>query len=323
MVAPTSAPIAKLGHVAIETTDLEESLWFFRDLIGLNVVEVVDDTAYLRAARDWEHHTLSITETGSQGVNHVAFRASSEEALEELAADLEGQGIDVEWKEAGTERGVGRLFRFVSPHDHHFEVYRDVERPEAPEDRRSKLKLRRYDPTDANLVNPQRLDHTHVQGPEGREQTDWIMDTFGMGLNEIFTKGDGKEWAWWLSSTPLPHDIAVHDDPDLPESEFHHLAYHLNHLEDLWNAADILSENGITVDAGPGRHAITYMDYLYVIEPASGVRLELVRGPGYLNFESDWEPVVWEESEIGPADEHQWIGDQYSNYSSPYTGPFP
>ena len=57
--------IAKLGHVALVTPDLEKSLWFFKELIGLEETETVDGTVYLRAWGDFEHHTLSINSRGS------------------------------------------------------------------------------------------------------------------------------------------------------------------------------------------------------------------------------------------------------------------
>lgn len=322
MVAPTTAPIAKLGHVAIETPDLEESLWFFCDLMGFKETERVGNTSYLRGIRDWEHHTLSITETGEQGVDHIGWRASTKDAVDELASTLESDGIELKWIDAGTEPGVGEAFRFISPHGHPYEVYFDVERPPAEEGKRSRLENRRYSPQFNNPVAPQRIDHVHVQGPSGWEQIQWHMDTFGMGLNEIFENADGEEWGWWISSTPLPHDIAVHNDEETDVSLFHHFSFHVNRLDNIWDAADILAEHRLPVDAGPGKHAITLMDFLYVKDPASGVRLELVNGPGYLNFESDWDPLVWKEDEIGTEEDHQWIGQQYSLDAVPYAGDF-
>jgi len=67
----------------------------------------------------------------------------------------------------------------------------------------------------------------------------------------------------------------------------HHIAYHLDHLQDLWDAADILSEYNVEIDGGPRKCAIMDANYLYVKDPASGIRIELFAGPGYLNFEPD------------------------------------
>jgi catechol 2,3-dioxygenase-like lactoylglutathione lyase family enzyme len=38
--------IAKLGHVALVSSDLEKSLWFFKELIGLEETEEVNGTHY-------------------------------------------------------------------------------------------------------------------------------------------------------------------------------------------------------------------------------------------------------------------------------------
>ena len=52
--------IAKLGHFALITTDLEKSKWFFSEILGLEETETVDGVVYLRAWGDFEHHTLSL-----------------------------------------------------------------------------------------------------------------------------------------------------------------------------------------------------------------------------------------------------------------------
>ncbi|RQG93537.1 VOC family protein [Natrarchaeobius chitinivorans] len=305
----TKPPIAKLGHVAIHTPDLDESLWFFEDVLGLYVVERDDETAYLRAQRDWEHHTLRITESGQQGVDHIAFRTSSPEALDELAEGFEAEGTDVTYVDADERKGHGEAIR-VEKFGHPYEFYYDVEKPDAPDGERSGLKNRIYSETDTNRIAPRRIDHVHVQDEDetAKEHAAWLQDELGFQLNEQYRAGDGELWGWWFAVTALPHDIAIHREPAGSPSEFHHLSYHLDSLHDLWSAADILSEEGIEPDGGPGRHAITRADFLYVSDPASGFRIELFAGPGYLNFEPDWEPIEWTESDIGGETSHQWVG---------------
>jgi catechol 2,3-dioxygenase len=53
--------IAKLGHVALVSADIEQSLWFFKEIVGLEETIEVDGVHYLRAWGDFEHHTMSIT----------------------------------------------------------------------------------------------------------------------------------------------------------------------------------------------------------------------------------------------------------------------
>ncbi|QCC47867.1 VOC family protein [Halobellus limi] len=311
------AELAKLGHIAFETPDLEESLWFFRDLMGMKVVERDDDTAYLCALRDYEHHTMSLTEGERGAVDHIGFRAKNPESVEEYYDRFEELGRDVWWTEDGHEAGIGDSIMFESESGHRFEIYYEMEKPDIDGEQRSNIPMRRYSPEYANRVYPQRIDHTHVQDGNPEATSRLFEEEFGMGLNEVFKSEDGTTWGWWHATTPLPHDIAVHRLEE-DATEFHHIAYHLDHLQDLWDAADILSENNVEIDGGPGKHAITNANYLYVNDPASGIRLELFAGPGYLNFEPDWETVVWQE-DIGSESDHQWFGTQYSLGGIPYT----
>ena len=308
--------LAKLGHVAFETPDLEESLWFFRDLMGLKVVERDGDTAHLCAMRDFEHHTMSLTEGERGGVDHIGWRAADPESVEAYASRMEELGVDVTRTGPGTEAGVGEAIRFETPTGHPWEIYYDVEKPQAPEDVRSRIPMRRYSPTCANRVCPQRIDHIHVQDPDADEHAELLQEAFGFRANEVFKSPDGTTWGWWMAVTALPHDIGLHRFEE-DEARFHHISYHLDNLQDLWDAADIMSEHDVEIDAGPGKHAITNANYLYVKDPASGIRIELFAGPGYLNFEPDWETVVWQE-DIGTESDHQWFGDQYADDGVPY-----
>ena len=49
--------IAHLAHVEMLTPKLEESTHFFTHIMGMSVSDVKDDSVYLRAYDDYEHHT--------------------------------------------------------------------------------------------------------------------------------------------------------------------------------------------------------------------------------------------------------------------------
>ncbi|RQH02592.1 VOC family protein [Natrarchaeobius oligotrophus] len=306
-------PIAKLGHVAVQTPDLDESLWFFSDVMGLQVTERDGHVAYLRGMRDWEHHSLILIESGERGVDHMAFRTTSAQALADLEETLvEEEGESVSRVDAGEETGLGEAIR-VEKFGHSYEFYWDVEKPDAPEGQRSGLKNRVYSESIANRIAPRRIDHVHVNDPGDNADAhdEWLRETLGFQLNERYRTEEGEYWGWWYAVTALPHDIAIHREPADAPTQFHHVAFHLDSLQDLWTAGDICSEHGLEINNrsdGPAMHAITRADCMYVKDPASGVRLELFAGPGYLNFEPDWEPIEWTEGEIGGATSHQWHG---------------
>lgn len=302
------SPIAKLGHVAAHTPDLDESIWFFQDVLGLKLTSREDGIAYFRGLRDWEHHTLSLIESGRTGVDHIAFRTKSSDELDALTNQLESDGEDVIHVETDEEAGQGEAIR-VEKFGHPYEFYYDMAKPDAPSKERSRLQNRVYSEAIGNRISPRRIDHVHVQDSISKEHAAWLQDVLKFQVNEQYRMNDGDIWGWWLSVTPLPHDIAIHRRKAGDPPMFDHLAFHLDSLQDLWAAADVLAEHNLKPDGGPGKHAITSANFLYVSDPASNLCIEFFAGPGYLNFEPDWEPIEWTEDEIGGETSHQWIGE--------------
>lgn len=312
-----SPELSRLGHVALETPDLEESVWFFRDVLGLEEVERSDETVYLRSLRDWEHHTVSLTQADSGGIDHIAWRASEPDDLQAFADQFEADGVDIEWIDAGEETGQGEAIRFQTDQGHRFEIYYDVEKPDAPEERRSRLANRVYDEPGSNRIAPRRIDHVNLQVNDPASFTTWMEDTLDFRLNEYFDKADGTRHGSWMSVTPLTHDVGFHPNPDGDEPRFHHIAYYVETIQDLFEAADHFRENGIELDAGPGQHAITQAKFLYVKDPASNVRVELYTG-GYLIFDPDWEAIGWNPDDAGVFGDHQWVGQSPTWDAVPY-----
>lgn len=284
--------IAKLGYVALVTADLEKSLYFFREVIGLEVTEEVDGVYYLRAWGDFQHHTLSL-EQGDRGyVRHIGWRTKSKEDVLLFKNNLEQANVDVEFIEAWDTPGIGEAIRFKLPSQHTFELYFDITRPEVEEHRKSVLKNQTYKSW-AKGISPRRFDHVNIHTSTDVDQTySFLENVLGFKMREFLRDDDGSVLAGWMSVTPLVHDVAVLSKPNLPTpARLHHISYWTDDSQDILRAADILRENGIEF-IGPGKHGITQAMYLYVMDPGSGCRVELFTG-GYLIFEPDWEPIEW------------------------------
>ncbi|WP_339263621.1 VOC family protein [Solibacillus sp. FSL W7-1472] len=284
--------IAKLGHVALVSEDLEKSLWFFRDTIGLEETEVVDGVHYLRAWGDFEHHTLSITAGESSYIDHIGWRTKRRKDVATFAQLLEDAGTEVRWIKAGEEVAQGEAIRFELPSGHRFELYYDMEKTPADESRKSVLKNQTYKSW-AKGVSPRRIDHVNLQtSHDNAEIVQYLKEALGFNLREYFVNPDDVQVASWLSVTNLVHDVAVMSTPRSKEpNEMHHIAYWLDNAQDLLRAADILCEADVQF-VGPGKHGISQAMYIYVKDPGSGLRLEIFTN-GYLIFEPDWEPVKW------------------------------
>ena len=284
--------IAKLGHVALVSEDLEKSLKFFRDTIGLEETEVVDGVHYLRAWGDFEHHTLSITAGETSYIDHIGWRTKRREDIATFAKLLEDAGTDVRWIEANEEVAQGEAIRFELPSGHRFELYYDMEKTPADESRKSVLKNQTYKSW-AKGVSPRRIDHVNLQTSlDNAEIVNYLHKVLGFKLREYFVNPDDVQVASWLSVTNLVHDVAIMSTERSKEpNEMHHIAYWLDNSQDLLRAADILCEADVQF-VGPGKHGISQAMYIYVKDPGSGLRLEIFTN-SYLIFEPDWEPVKW------------------------------
>jgi biphenyl-2,3-diol 1,2-dioxygenase len=298
--------IAKLGHIALVTPDLDTSVGFWRDVVGLEEVERHEDVVYLRAWGDWEHHTLSLRE-GQTAVDHIAYRAGAPEDVDYYAARLAEQEIDVRRVEAGEERGQGESARFALPDaGHPFEIYYDVEKPKLPEGRRSRLKNQTARSW-ARGVSPRCLDHVNI-GCENIESANaWLRSELGFRAREEFVHSQAGLLGSWLSVTTLAHDIALFAWPG-GNARFHHVAYYQDNYDDILRASDILREHDIQIDLGPGRHGITQAMFLYCRDPGSGHKLELFSG-GYHIYDPDWETITWTEEDLEEG--LVWWGERF------------
>ncbi|MEI4771790.1 VOC family protein [Psychrobacillus sp. FJAT-51614] len=288
--------IAKLGHLALVTPDLKKSLWFFKEVIGLEETAEINGVHYLRAWGDFQHHTLSL-EVGDRGyVRHIGFRTKERDHVLQFKQLLEEGGVAVERIAAWETPGIGEAIRFPLPSGHTFELYYDVKRPEVAEHRRSVLKNQTYKSW-AKGISPRRFDHVNIHSSMDSEVAyDFLENVLGFKMREFLRGNNGNVIAGWMSVTALVHDVALVMKPDLPTpARLHHLSYWTDDSQDILRAADILREHNLEF-VGPGKHGITQAMYLYVMDPGSGCRVELFSG-GYLIFEPDWEPVEWLESE--------------------------
>jgi catechol 2,3-dioxygenase len=286
--------VAQLAHVEVMTADLEGSLWFYKDLLGMLETERRDGSVYLRAYEDLYHHTLKLTPAARPGLGHIAWRATSEPALERRVAAIERTGLGLGWSEG--DRGHGPAYRFRTPEDHPMEILWDAEFYEPPPEERTELKSRTQR-RPIQGVPVRRIDHVNVLAREVTPVKEFLMEALGFRLREHIVLDGGGEGGAWLSVSPLVHEIAIMMDQAGGRGRFHHVCYWYGYPQHLSDIADVFQERGIRMEAGPGKHGISQAYFLYVWEPG-GNRVELFGDAGYLILAPDWKPRTWKESEL-------------------------
>lgn len=287
--------IAHLGRMELLTPRPDESLQFFQDLLGMEVVHRCQQSVFLRGYGDHAASTLKLTAADRPGIGCVSWRAASRNALMRRVKALEDGGHGLHWSNG--DFGLGPSYRFRDPDGHLMEVYYEESRFRAPDWLRSNLKNLPQKYTGRG-VGVRRLDHLALLAADVAANREFAQNDLGFRLREqVRFNGGSVELGSWLSPTAVHHQLAYVLDARGGHGRLHHASFWVDNREDVLRAADILSENGVFIEAGPAKHNNSQGFYLYCYEPG-GNRIEVYSG-SFLVFAPDWEPVVWNEAERG------------------------
>src|SRR5699024_3657242 len=86
--------VAHLGHFEISVIDVDKSLQFYTERMGLVLAEPDGNYAYLRAWQDYDHHTLVLKASNTSELNRIGWRVSTSESLKLFEKLLTEMNID-------------------------------------------------------------------------------------------------------------------------------------------------------------------------------------------------------------------------------------
>jgi catechol 2,3-dioxygenase-like lactoylglutathione lyase family enzyme len=119
-----AAKVTGLGHVGLFVKDLDKEVWFFRDLLGLQVTDKDDERGmyFFSAQPEDEHHELFLMRRPERAssVQQVSFRCESLTALKEFYRRFEENGI--RFNHIVTHGNAIGVYVF-DPEDNNVEVY--------------------------------------------------------------------------------------------------------------------------------------------------------------------------------------------------------
>jgi catechol 2,3-dioxygenase-like lactoylglutathione lyase family enzyme len=214
--------VAQLAHVELLTPDLEGTLHFFKDLLGMQETERRAQSVYLRGYEEQYHHSLKVTAAPRAGLGHVAWRARSPQALERRVAAIEATGLGRGWIDGDV--GHGRAYRFDTPEGHPMELLWDVDYVTASAGKETPLR-NRPQKRPRNGVPVRRIDHLNLLVANAGAVRDFLVDILGFRERErVVSDDDGSVVASFLSVTNLSHDIAIVPEPTDMRGRFHHAA---------------------------------------------------------------------------------------------------
>lgn len=300
--------LSQLAHVEVTSPEPEESLRFYTEILGLEESGRAGQSIFLRGWGEFFHHTLQLTEGPDPGLAHIGWRAEGPDQLETAVARIEATGLGEGWLENST--GHGPAYRYRSPGGHLNEVFWEVERYQPPAGMESPYPNRpqRYVPRGAAV---RCIDHVTIAAADPEGDAKWYRDTLGHRYMEYTVIPDRPDFVVFAMTTVCErsHDLGIVWDPSPVGGRVNHIAYFLDSREGLLHAADVLLNQDVPIEFGPGKHGMGEQDYLYVREPG-GIRVELNAG-GYRNYEPDWETVRFEP--------HQGSNVFYKNLGMPHS----
>lgn len=143
----TAHPQTRIGHVHLKVSDLDRAIAFYRDVIGLEVMQRYGPSAAFLSAGGYHHHIgLNTWDSkggprpprGTTGLYHTAFvfpdRASLGAALERALK----AGVQID---GAADHGVSEAVYFADPDGDGVEIYRDRDRADWPRNAEGELEM--------------------------------------------------------------------------------------------------------------------------------------------------------------------------------------
>jgi catechol 2,3-dioxygenase len=284
--------LSHLSFVAITSPDVEASVRFYEEQVGLTVVDRVGDAVYLRCWGDYYRYSVVVQPGDEPALATMAWRVSSPEALDEAVQRIEDAGAAGEWSEA---HAIGRAYTFTGPFGHPMTLHWDVEHFHA-EGTSASIYPDRPSRRSRHLGAPRQLDHVTIAASDVDGFAKWYNDVLGFRIMARTELDEAPISVFTvLTTNEKSHDLGVVLDGSSRAGRINHYAFWVDQREDLLQAADVLMENGVPIEYGPSIHGIGEQNFLYFREPST-LRIEVNTG-GYRNYVPDWTPNTWKPSQ--------------------------
>lgn len=143
----SGAATPHIGHVHLKVADLDRSIAFYRDVIGLELtVRMGDKMAFLGAdgyhhhigLNTWESEGGSPAPRGHTGLYHTAFLYPDLPALAQTLRRALDAGVTID---GASDHGVSRAIYFRDPDNNGIEIYVDRDEADWPRDETGSLAM--------------------------------------------------------------------------------------------------------------------------------------------------------------------------------------
>jgi 2,3-dihydroxy-p-cumate/2,3-dihydroxybenzoate 3,4-dioxygenase len=246
--APPTFRYRGLAGVTLNVTDLQRSTAFYRDMVGLTLVEQGDGRAVFRCSH--RHHDVILHAAGAPGLKRVSFELEGEDdwlaARDRFEAlNLETQVLD---DAACAALHQGATFRVREPASGlELEFLIDGERAAEP-----------FAPTVAKFT---RVGHVVIEVTDLAAVLSFLVDQANFRTSDYV---EGRIHFLRCFPNPLHHSFAIQQGS---ENRMHHVNFMVSDIDDVGRAMNRMRKAEVEIVFGPGRHEPSGSVFLYFLEP--------------------------------------------------------
>jgi catechol 2,3-dioxygenase-like lactoylglutathione lyase family enzyme len=275
--------ITRVGSITLDVPDLEASIRFFVEKVGLVVTERAGRSAYLRCGE--RHHDLILVQSERHvaALRHLNLEVDGD-LPEHVARAVAAGALDVG---PTSHPGVDAAHVLEIPGGYGVKLYSGLHSAPAP--------------AVSPIERPFRFSHFNVTAPEVAPLVDFFVNGFGMRPSDWIGSKEDPFLAWLhcpVFNAPHHGVALLKGDPKL-----HHIAFDYETIDGLTDRVDNYVDGSHFLVWGMGRHGTGGSVFAYT-EDASGLLVELDTGMISIGDDPRWsEPREWSMDDQRAVDE--------------------
>ena len=246
--------IQALGYLGIGTAKLDDWTHYATNWLGM---QAVDRGAGVHAFRmDDRKQRLVIDSTLAEGQRYFGWEVADAEALDGLAARLEGAGIAVKREpiSLANQRFVRGLISFADPAGNRLEAFHGAQVADEP--------FRPGRSISGFRAGPLGVGHAVLMAEDIDGALAFYRDILGFRISDFIRT---PLTAYFLHVNPRHHSLALFH---APHTGFHHLMVELYSFDDVGQGYDIALGEKDRIVASLGRHPNDMMTSFYMRSPS-------------------------------------------------------
>jgi len=274
------AAVTDLHYVALAVPDLAAERRFFGETWGLTEVGEADGKVYFAAEGSPFPFVIRLRQDADRKTDLIGFSANSRADVDALFAQAKQAGAKI-IAEPGPAEGPagGYAFRFFDPDGRAIEVICDTSQ-------------RAHRTLAKGEAIPTGLSHVVLHSPDHAGLARFYQQVLGFRLSDWI-----GQFMVFLRCNPAHHRLAILPGPPA----LNHVAFDVSSVDELMRGLARMTEKGVTLSWGPGRHTAGNNTFTYYLTP-NGNAVEYTSDLEEVD-EATWQPTTYEAT---PAITDQW-----------------